>query len=482
MQTLTNVETSPAQNTGVKKSEFSALKTSSLADKEFEFVPPQLRIDDWDLDVLNENNSTILIDSVDYKGQLSSIIRNPAVPLLVLTGKLYQELLYMTQLHKNMEWGVFLTLKKVSDMRPHFLAFDWFMPGQSATAGTVTMQAKSAEKYYEYLNENYPYYKENGLHKFLCHLHSHHSMSLTNFSSVDDDQQFRRDDLGFMDDYRFYVVVTTSTIKASLVVYSPVLTRVNAAVAVTYSRPEYVDYLTKDRKKEIEEHMKKFMLRPTYASTTIFGQQSSGSQWWQSKAKDAAFGSFGTAAVSGVRKTAATTATTKLDAARTPWEGGDEWKSWPVNSSDKIPSHTEVEDMFMFFDWMFEAIEYLAKDLDLTQLDGTIALFEKRLGTKFDDGRRIDISAIHNYIGTSRMSPEDLYGFFEEVCAFYSMSQYSDMLEGYVDDNPPVHISRSLANVLMHAGELTDEKIIEELVAELDQITTDVPFSDNPLE
>ncbi len=226
----------------------------SFNNAKFPFNEPNLRISSWDVDPVSPDNSTRLIESSDFKGRnLRDLYLDMSVPLLVFTSRCYQEIEYLTHKFPHQEWAVFLTLKKLDGHRPHFLAFDWFMPGQKASSGAVSMQADDSIKYYDFLKNKYPYYKENGLHRFLCHLHSHHSMNMPEFSSVDKNQQSARDELGFYDAYRFYVVVTCHAgIKASFVQYDPAMITTPAAVAITWSEPEYVEALTPARKKEID--------------------------------------------------------------------------------------------------------------------------------------------------------------------------------------------------------------------------------------
>lgn len=243
------------------------------AKKEFAFHEPELRIDDWDLDPVNPNDNTMLINTVDFpKEHLEDIYTKMDVPVIVFTSKCWQEIRYLTTKYPHREWAVFLTMKKLDNMRPHFLAFDWFMPGQRASSGEVSLDTEDCIKYFDRVEEKYPYYKENGLHKFLCHLHSHHSLNMPSFSSVDDTQQFTRGELGFFDKYRFYIVVTcNSGVKASLVLYEPVLSRVNAALAITWSRPEYVEELTKARMKEIDAIADAAIFTPAPAPAPVTG-------------------------------------------------------------------------------------------------------------------------------------------------------------------------------------------------------------------
>lgn len=275
----------------------------------FEFHEPELRIGNWDYDPISPDNSTILLESTDFKGKsLRDVYKDMAVPIVVFTSKCYQEIQYLTNKYAHQEWAVFLTMKKLDSHRPHFLAFDWFMPGQQASGGAVSVQAADSIRYYDRLLEKYPYYKENGVHKFLCHLHSHHSMNMPNFSSIDDNQQKSRDDLGFFDDYRFYIVVTCNAgMKASMVSYNPAYIRTNAAVALTWSEHEYVEELSRKRKQEIDAIAEKALFKNPYvatvpAVTTTVPVTTKESIWtkpaaedWSTENRFSYFSKFGTA-------------------------------------------------------------------------------------------------------------------------------------------------------------------------------------------
>lgn len=253
---------------------------TKFEDASFPFHAPNLRLpeppvpggDPWDVDVFGPDTGATLIPSEDFKNNnLGALLTDDKVPILAFTPRCYREIQYLFEIFPHQEWAVFLTMKRLSLKHPHFLAFDWFMPGQEATSGTVNMQHKDAVKYYEYLMKTYPeYYRDSRtLHNNLCHLHSHHSLGLANFSGTDDKQQFGRDDLGYMGDYRFYIVgLNDGRLKAVMVTYNPVLARIPAAVALDLSHPGNLDTLTKARKAEIEKIASDAMWRKRVAAST----------------------------------------------------------------------------------------------------------------------------------------------------------------------------------------------------------------------
>lgn len=179
-------------------------------------------------------NSTVLLDS---------IVTDYAKPILAFTGSLFRELQYITTTHADSEYAVFLKIQKIDEYRPHFLAYEFFMPKQEASGGGVDLDPKDSLEMFKVTKLP---------HRFIAHLHSHGTMNVF-WSAIDNEQQLSKNDLGFLDDYRFYIVVNAkSEVKCSLVVYNPVLTRVDAEVVLAYGYPDFNIPLTHKRKKELD--------------------------------------------------------------------------------------------------------------------------------------------------------------------------------------------------------------------------------------
>lgn len=231
-----------------------------------------LRISDWGTEILSEDNSAFLLLSAGIKKEsLGEIVNNPSIPILGITSLLYQEIRYIVGLIPRQECAMFLTMKRINTNLPHFLAFDFFMPVQEASGGHVSLSVEDSMTYYTYLETTYPYYAENGLHRNLCHIHSHGAHGAF-WSGTDNTQQNSREELGFYDDFRFYIVVNAKgELKASLVTYAPVLSRVDAAIALVFSRAEYVGELTKQRKQELQDMVKARVKSPVQVPKPIAG-------------------------------------------------------------------------------------------------------------------------------------------------------------------------------------------------------------------
>lgn len=177
---------------------------------------------------------------------LDVISKDPSIPILVFTGTLYAEIRYLAEKLSSSEFAVLLVLHQIDEGRPHFLAYDMCMPGQTASGAGVSLMADDCDKYFRRLGD------AGITQKHIAHLHSHASMGVF-WSNIDDNQQLSRDDIGFLDDYRIYCVVNAKgEIKCSFVYYKPVLVRVDAAVAVSYCNEQHAEPLSAKRKKELD--------------------------------------------------------------------------------------------------------------------------------------------------------------------------------------------------------------------------------------
>ena len=212
---------------------------------------PSLLAADWEPQPMSADQSYVLLQA-DKGKSLADVLKDNSIPVLAVSAKLWREIRYVVEKNPNHECAMFLCLKRLDENRPHFLAFDMFMPGQDVSGGAVSLDGEDCDKYFNALKDGVPYFKENGLHRHLCHLHSHGRNGVF-WSSIDDKQQLSREDLGFMDDFRFYVVVNAAGgLKASFVSYSPVLQRIDAAVVLSFAETEFITPLTKARKKELD--------------------------------------------------------------------------------------------------------------------------------------------------------------------------------------------------------------------------------------
>ena len=166
-------------------------------------------------------------------------------PTLTIDPLVYAKVQYLTKKYQTTEWAIFLRLRKTHPTKPEWLAYDIIFPKQAVTTTTVEIDAANMREVYKTLTPE----EDGHLHRYLCHLHSHNCMSAY-WSASDIEQQASRDDLGYYDDYRFYIVVNNDNMfKCTLVVYEPCYFRVENVFVI---EPETVPTLDDSTMKELD--------------------------------------------------------------------------------------------------------------------------------------------------------------------------------------------------------------------------------------
>lgn len=415
---------------------------------------------------ISSDHMYTLLQSPKPNASLEQLARDPSVPILAFTGKLYREIRYITEKNAHSEYAVFLLLKRIDENRPHFLAFDFFMPGQTASGGGVSLNAKDCSKYFERLKE-VDYYKQNGLQRHICHLHSHASFG-TFWSSVDDTQQLTREDLGFMDAWRFYVVVNAKgDIKCSFVTYKPVLQRVDAAVALSYAEPEHIAYFSRKRRAEVDKILDDCLKTSSYSYPAVGfpdagRDQAAGLANW---GYDGDWCWKGRKSAENVRKVVTSSSLigdgdkallafkeaigdyTPNDALLTEWFTADARRDF--TAAARIAPASKIAPVILA--WMMECV-----------LDGQAQEYGEAFGVPDDIGTTLGVymgellSILHGEIGTAKE--------FAEQCAMVDSSVYQAILMASQDkDKAKVRPIEAIANDLS-SGVM--DTVTEDLVTE----------------
>lgn len=247
------------------------------------FYPPDLSasLPKWDSDKADPDNNWILTSIPDsHKNKdPKAILSDPEMGVVFFTPKVFNELNYVVNrlADKTGECAMFICVRQLSNnsksynRKPHFLAYDWFLPKQTASSGEVKLDVADSMRYYEHLQTNYPdEFGGEKLHQNLMHAHSHHRMNLCSWSGTDNTQQTTRDELGFQGAYKLFFLFTIGHgLKCTMVSYVPHLSRRDYAVGLCFSEAEYLVALTKDRKKELDERMDALVSK-SYAYTTTY--------------------------------------------------------------------------------------------------------------------------------------------------------------------------------------------------------------------
>lgn len=253
------------------------MRTYSTTAEETPFYAPDLSdtLPKWDGEKADIDANWVITHVPDSHKSKShkALLTDQTIGGVFFTPKVHNELTYVVEKLADVtgECAMFILTKQLSPQRPHWLAYDWFLPKQTASSGEVKISVADSEKYYNYLLEKYPHEFPNSrkLHEKLMHAHSHHRMALCNWSSVDHTQQSSRDELAYQGDYRLFFLFTIGHgVKATLVDYSRVTTRTDMFSGICFAEPEYVVALTNKRKRELDERMLKLVSKTSYATTS----------------------------------------------------------------------------------------------------------------------------------------------------------------------------------------------------------------------
>lgn len=193
---------------------------------------------------------------------IKTLLTAPSRPVFVFPKRIWDEVQYITKQSPNSEFALFLITKQFTQLAPKYMAIDLYFPKQEAGHSGVSIANEDCTEFYELLS-THEAYKEH-MHCRIAHLHSHNSMGVF-WSGADTNQQLSKDDFGFFDDFRFYLVVNThDQVRCSYVVYKPLLRRMDNIPVVVIGTE---DTLTDERKAELDAYLKE---RVTPLVTNVF--------------------------------------------------------------------------------------------------------------------------------------------------------------------------------------------------------------------
>lgn len=168
-----------------------------------------------------------------------------STPALVITNTLWRELEYLTKVvFKDIEYAVFLTIDRPSAVKQLWIADGFFMPKQEISATTASIDMDDVRQFMA--EKSYLH------HRNLCHWHSHNNMNAF-WSNTDITEQEDRSELGFLDNYRFYVVVNNrDQYECDCVTYDPFKFRTGGIPIYTTGEGAFSDNeLTAERKEAL---------------------------------------------------------------------------------------------------------------------------------------------------------------------------------------------------------------------------------------
>lgn len=179
------------------------------------------------------------------------MLSDDTTPVFVFRREIWEEVQYLTQQSPASEFGLFIITKPFANNKPKQVAIDLYFPKQQGDSGGSRIESENVRDFYKTLS-THDFYAEH-MHRQLAHLHSHNTMAVF-WSAADDNQQLSREDLGYYDDWRFYLVVNThNQVRCSFVLYTPLLKRIDNVPVVVIGEPVA---LTDERKAELDSWLR----------------------------------------------------------------------------------------------------------------------------------------------------------------------------------------------------------------------------------
>lgn len=205
----------------------------------------------WKQDLASPDGNYIILKNAN---PTDDPFKDEATPTVFFAASVYKEIMYIAKkmASTRQEVGGFILIRKLQDMKPHFLAYDHFMVGQEVTEVRVEMDNDDLVKHMDHLRAEYPDTFSVNFHRQLMHWHLHPQMGV-GFSGTDIAQQTGKDKLACRDDYRFYLCVNEKEdMNLQMVQYYPVFHRFEKVNIGLYYGENYIHEFTSARKKELD--------------------------------------------------------------------------------------------------------------------------------------------------------------------------------------------------------------------------------------
>ena len=225
----------------------------------FPFIPAFPK---WELDLAYTSSDYLLINNNATTEKDPLLDNKLAIPFI--SAMKLKEIQYIVDKAPGEIAWMFLG-KQLQHNSRHFLLYDFFLARQDASAAHVSLDMEDVYRYTKYLTDTYPdQWTDGNIAKALHHGHSHVNMAV-HFSNTDHNQQEKVEELGFHNDYRFFLVFNKrKEVRACLVNYFPVFYRIdNLPVGIYTGDGVPQGEISRDRTKELDEQMRTLVKQPS---------------------------------------------------------------------------------------------------------------------------------------------------------------------------------------------------------------------------
>jgi hypothetical protein len=243
-------------------------------EREVPFYPFTPDFPTWEGDAAFTGSDYLLLNKPKDKTTGKDPLKDPAKPSVFMTPRVTKEVQYIVDKAEGEVAWMFLS-KQIAPKSRTYLIYDYFLANQDASGAHVDLDMEDVARYTDYLKETFPeQWPDGNIAQDLHHGHSHASMPVF-WSGTDTKQQESKDELGFQNDYRFFLVFNKhKEVYASMVVYSPVFFRVDDIHVGIYTgdgTTQNVE-LSCQRKKELDEKMAALVKKPVHVTYNYYNR------------------------------------------------------------------------------------------------------------------------------------------------------------------------------------------------------------------
>lgn len=246
--------------------------TATITKEEVPFFPFRPNFPTWEGDLAYTGSDYLLLNNQTKKTEDPAKDKSQFV--MWIDKVALQEIQYIVERMTTItgECAFMMMTKPLSqsDCR-QVLAYDYFMAEQDATGAHVQLNLEDVQRYTDYFQTNYPEHCTN-MADNLQHGHSHGTIATIN-SSTDIKQQESKDQLGFQSKHRFFLIFNTyKSIRATVVMYSPVFHRFEDVPVGIYTgdQIERNHVFDSERKKELNIIMDALIRKPAPTQAPVY--------------------------------------------------------------------------------------------------------------------------------------------------------------------------------------------------------------------
>lgn len=256
-------------NVFTKETHKAPTPTTAPEPPKFVFNPQTPRFPKSSVYIPSLESGWVVFNPGDSKSSNPVDVKEPTV---YFTAQVYAEALYyFTQAsEKTGEAAAFFLTEKMMPAHPQFLVYDFFIPGQTASAGDVDIYGEETLKYAKHYEAIYPERFGKDVHAHLTHAHSHPKGSPQSWSGTDYTQQTEKTQMGKQSRYRMYLLwQEKECMQASMWIYDPWAVKIASRMRMGLYFGEGMGAISPERKAFIDSEVATKVMRKFYNTGVV---------------------------------------------------------------------------------------------------------------------------------------------------------------------------------------------------------------------